>query len=158
MDMNTTVLVDTLRFPECPGWHEGKLWCSDFFARRVIQVDLHGQVQMVAQLEDMPGGLGWTPEGHLLVVAAFARRLLRLEDGGLAEVADLSAVVTTPNNDLVVDGQGRAYIGNMGYVFGQGTPQPGSIVLVTPQGTLPLEMVDKSINPLQIHFKTVFSP
>jgi sugar lactone lactonase YvrE len=101
----------------------------------VIQIDLHGQVQTVAQFEDMPGGLGWTSQGHLLVVAAFARRLLRLEDNGLSEVADLSSVVSAPNNDLVVDGQGRAYIGNMGYVFGRGTPQPGSILLVTPEGS-----------------------
>jgi sugar lactone lactonase YvrE len=135
MDMKTTVLVDTVRFPECPRWHEGKLWCSDFFARRVMSVDLNGNVQMVAQLEDMPGGLGWTPQGSLLVVSAFARRLLRLEDSGLAEVADLSSLVNYPNNDLVVDGQGRAYIGNMGYVFGQGTPQPGPILLVTAEGS-----------------------
>jgi sugar lactone lactonase YvrE len=135
MERKTTVLVDTLRFPECPRWHEGKLWCSDFFARRVIQVDLHGQLQTVAQLEDMPGGLGWTPQGRLLIVAAFTRRLLQLEGDGLGEVADLSSLVSAPNNDLVVDGQGRAYIGNMGYVFGQGTPQPGSILLVTSEGS-----------------------
>lgn len=135
MERKTTVLVDTVRFPECPRWHEGKLWFSDFFARRVMSVDLRGNVQMVAQLEDMPGGLGWTPGGRLLIVSAFARRLLRLEDGALSEVADLSSLVSYPNNDLVVDGQGRAYIGNMGYVFGQGTPQPGSISLVTPEGS-----------------------
>lgn len=135
MDMKTTVLVDTVRFPECPRWHAGKLWFSDFFARRVMSVDLSGNVQMVAQLQDMPGGLSWTPEGRLLVVSAFARRLLRLEDGELVEVADLSSLVSAPNNDLVVDGQGRAYIGNMGYVFGQGTPQPGPILLVNPEGS-----------------------
>jgi sugar lactone lactonase YvrE len=135
METNTTVLVDTIRFPECPRWHEGKLWFSDFFARRVMSVDLGGNVQLVAELQDMPGGLGWTPEGHLLVVSAFARRLLQLEDGGLVEVADLSSLVNAPNNDLVVDGQGRAYIGNMGYVFGRGAPQPGPLVLVTPEGS-----------------------
>ena len=134
METKTTVLVDTVRFPECPRWHDGKLWFSDFFARRVMSVDLNGNVQMVAKLEDMPGGLGWTPEGRLLVVSAFARRLLQLEDGELVEVADLSARVNYPNNDLVVDGQGRAYIGNMGYVFGRGAPQPGPILLVTPEG------------------------
>ena len=135
MDMKTTVLVDTVRFPECPRWHEGKLWFSDFFARRVMSVDLGGNVQVVAELQDMPGGLCWTREGRLLVVSAFARRLLRLEEGGLVEVADLSAVVNAPNNDLVVDGQGRAYIGNMGYVFGRGAPRAGPIVLVTPQSS-----------------------
>jgi sugar lactone lactonase YvrE len=135
MEMKTTVQVDTVRFPECPRWHEGKLWFSDFFARRVMSVDLNGNVQMIAQLEDMPGGLSWTREGRLLVVSAFARRLLRLADGELVEVADLSALVNAPNNDLVVDGRDRAYIGNMGYVFGQGRPQPGPILLVTPEGS-----------------------
>ncbi len=125
MDVNTTVLVDTLRFPECPRWHEGTLWCSDFFARRVMQVDLSGTVQTVAQLADMPCGLGWTPQGRLLVVSAFARR----------EGADLSSLVTYPNNDMVVDELGRAYIGNMGYVLGQGTPSPAPIVLVTAEGS-----------------------
>ncbi len=71
-----------------------------------MSVDLSGNVQMVAQLEDMPGGLGWTPQGHLLVVSAFACRLLRLEDGELVEVVDLSSLVNYPNNDLVVDGPG----------------------------------------------------
>jgi sugar lactone lactonase YvrE len=93
MEMKTTVLVDTVRLPECPRWHEGKLWFSDFFTRRVMSVDLSGNVQMVAQLQDMPGGLGWTAQGHLLVVSAFARRLLRLEDGELVEVVDLSSLV-----------------------------------------------------------------
>ena len=135
MDLKTTVLVDTLRFPECPRWHEGTLWCSDFFTRRVMQVDLHAQVQTVVELADMPCGLGWTPQRRLLVVAAHTRRLLRLEDDGLVEVADLSSLVNAPNNDMVVDGQGRAYIGNMGFVFGQGTPQPAPIMLVTEEGS-----------------------
>jgi sugar lactone lactonase YvrE len=134
MDLKTTVLVDTLRFPECPRWHEGTLWCSDFFVRRVIQVDLHGGEKTVVSLPDMPGGLGWTPQGRLLVVSAFARKLLRLEDSGPVEVADLSSLVTYPNNDMVVDGLGRAYIGNMGFVFGQGTPSPAPMLLVTPEG------------------------
>jgi sugar lactone lactonase YvrE len=102
----------------------------------VVQVDLHGGEKTVATLPDMPGGLGWTPQGRLLVVSAFTRRLLRLEDNGLVEVADLSSLVTYPNNDMVVDGLGRAYIGNMGFVFGQGTPSPAPLMLVTPEGSV----------------------
>jgi sugar lactone lactonase YvrE len=133
--VKTTVLVDTLRLPESPRWHEGTLWCSDLFARRVMQVDLHGGVETMATLSNMPSGLGWTPEGRLLVVSAMDHRLFRLEDDGLVEVADLSSLVNYPNNDMVVDGLGRAYIGNMGYVFGQGTPSPAPIVLVTEEGS-----------------------
>ena len=99
MDMNTTVLVDTLRFPECPRWHEGTLWCSDFFARRVIQVDLHGQVQTVAQLEDMPGGLGWTPQGRLLATfeqegSDVANRALRV-DASFARTQEIQTLFPT---------------------------------------------------------------
>jgi sugar lactone lactonase YvrE len=106
------------------------------FAQRVIQVDLQGGVQTVVELPDTPIGLGWTPEGRLLVVSATAHRLLGVESDGLVEVADLSGLVTYPCNDLVVDRQGRAYIGNIGFDFGdpQAAPIPGPILLVTPEG------------------------
>lgn len=71
----------------------------------------------------------------MLVVSAHARRLVRLEDDGVAEVADLSGLVKYPINDMVVDGLGRAYIGNMGYDFGQAAPSPAPILLVTPEGS-----------------------
>jgi len=137
MEMKTTVLVDNLKFPESPRWHEGKLWCCDFFAQRIVHVDLRGRVETVVELPDTPTSVGWTAEGRLLVVSAFARRLLRLEKDGLVEVADLSELVLYPCNDMVIDGQGRAYIGNMGYDFGnyQAAPKPGPILLVTPEGS-----------------------
>lgn len=134
MATKTTVLVDTLRFPESPRWHAGKLWCCDLFAQRVIHVDLRGKVETVVETEDTPTSLGWTLDGKLLVVSAFARRLLRLEGKELVEVADLSNLAVFPCNDMVVNEQGRIYIGNMGFDFGndEATPQPGPILLVTP--------------------------
>ncbi len=134
----TTVLVDTLRFPESPRWHEGSLWCCDYVMRRVMQVDLESGVgpQTVVELPDLPAALGWTPDGRLLVLSGKNRRLLRLEDDGLVDVANLSGLLSTPFADMVVDASGRAYIGNIGFDFGnpQATPQPGPIVLVTPEG------------------------
>lgn len=136
MEMKTTVLVDDLKFPEGPRWHAGKLWFCDLFARQVVVVDLHGESQTVVELTDTPTATGWTPEGQLLVVSATARRLLRLERGELVEVADMCGLVPYPCNDMVVDGQGRAYIGNLGFDFGdpQAAPNPGTILLVTPEG------------------------
>lgn len=136
MTTKTTILVDSLRFPESPRWYDGKLWCCDLFAQRVVRVDLAGQVETVVELEDTPTSLGWTLAGKLLVVSAFARRLLRQEGNEWVEVADLSNLVEFPCNDMVVDGQGRVYIGNMGFDFGndEATPQPGPILLVTPEG------------------------
>lgn len=136
MEMKTTVLIDSLQFPECPRWHDGELWFSDLFAQRVMRVDLKGNAQTVAEVPDTPTGLGWTPDGRLLIVSATTRRLLRLEANGLIEVADLSSIVSYPCNDLVVDTQGRAYISNIGFDFGnpQVAPQPAPILLVLPEG------------------------
>ena len=138
MEIKTTVLVDNLRFPEGPRWRDGKLWCCDFFTQRIVRVDLHGNVETVVELPDTPTSLDWTPAGQLLVVSAVARRLLRLEKDGLVEIADLSDLVAYPCNDMVVDGHGRAYVGNMGFDFGHpdATPTPGTILLVTPEGSV----------------------
>jgi sugar lactone lactonase YvrE len=134
--MKPIVLVDTLRFPEGPRWHEGKLWCCDYFAQRVINIDLQGNVQAVVSLPDIPSALGWTLEGKLLVVSGTQRKLLKLEESGLEEVADLSDLVSAPCTDMVIDKQGRAYISNMGFDFTnpQDEPKPGPILLVTPEG------------------------
>ena len=50
------------------------------------------------------------------------RRLLRVENGKARVHADLSALATGPCNDMVVDGQGRAYVGNFGYDRHKGEP------------------------------------
>jgi sugar lactone lactonase YvrE len=137
MEMKTTMLVDNVKFPESPRWRDGKLWFSDMFAGLVMCVDLNGDVQTTVELPDIPTGLGWTPEGRLLVVSAQDRRLLRLEDDRLVEVADLSGLVSYPCNDMVVDGQGRAYIGNCGFDLGgeQWAPNLAPILLVTTDGS-----------------------
>lgn len=137
MEMKTTVLADNLQFPESPRWHEGKLWCCDLFAQRVVQVDLHGDVQTVAELPDTPTALGWTPDDQLLIVSANERRLLKLQNASLVEVANLSELVLYPLNDLVIDRQGRAYIGDLGYDFDdyEAEPKPGFILLVMPDGS-----------------------
>jgi sugar lactone lactonase YvrE len=131
METKTTILADNLKFPEGPRWHDGKLWCCDLLAQRVVHVDLQGDVQTVVELPDTPTSLGWTPEGQLLVVS------LSVENGALVEVADLSELVLYPLNDMVIDRKGRAYIGNLGYDFGdyQATPMPAPLLLVTPEGS-----------------------
>ncbi len=136
MEAKTRVLVDGLRFPEGPRWHDGKLWCCDFVLRRVVNVDLQGNVQTVFDLPDMPSALGWTPAGELLVVSARAHKLLTQEGGKLIQIADLSQFGPYPLNEQVVDRQGRSYIRNIGFDFGnpQASPLPGPILLVTPEG------------------------
>src|SRR5215470_3151906 len=128
MQTTTHVLLDGLAFPEGPRWHEGKLWFSDMHAHRVMTVDLDGRAETIVEVSAQPSGLGWLPDGRLLIVSMTDRRLLRLDPTGLTMVADLSDVATYHCNDMVVDVLGRAYIGNFGSDFEAGEP-PRSAVL-----------------------------
>ena len=136
-DLQSTVLVDDLRFPEGPRWHEGRLWVSDQHDRRVIAVTPDGSVETVVEVPAGPSGLGWLPDGRLLVVSMQDRRLLRLDPDGLREVADLTPFAPWHCNDMVVDARGRAYVGNFGFDLDAGVePVTACIVLVEPDGAV----------------------
>lgn len=135
MVLETRVLLDGLVFGEGPRWHDGKLWFSDMHAHRVMTVNLDGKTETVAEVPGQPSGLGWLPDGRLLVVSMTDRRLLRLDPDGLTEAADLRELASYHCNDMVVDRQGRAYIGNFGFdLIAQQPFAPAEIVLVTPDG------------------------
>lgn len=124
-------------FLEGPRWRDGKLWVSDMHDDRVLTVDLAGHSETVVEVPGRPSGLGWLPDGRLLVVSMTDRRLLRLDATGLSVVADLSGVATFHCNDMVVDAHGRAYVGNFGYDFEAGMPQrSAALALVLPDGTV----------------------
>lgn len=134
-ELQSTVLVDDLRFPEGPRWHDGRLWVSDQHDGRVVRVTPDGSVETVVEVPAGPSGLGWLPDGRLLVVSMRDRRLLRLDPDGLAEVADLSPFATWHCNDMVVDAGGRAYVGNFGFDLDAGVdPVTACVVLVEPDG------------------------
>ena len=133
--MDSDILLDGLHFPECPRWHDGRLWFSDMHGHRVMTVDLMGRPAVVAELPTQPAGLGWTPDGRLLTVSMLDRRLLRLDGGRWEEVADLSPLASFHCNDMVVDARGRAYVGTFGFDLHAGAPfAPGEIILVEPNG------------------------
>ncbi len=135
MMLETTVLVEGLVFGEGPRWHDGKLWLSDMLAYRVMTVGLDGKTEVIVEVPGWPSGLGWLPDGRLLVVSMTDRRLLRLDPGGLTEVADLSGLTPYRCNDMVVDKHGRAYIGHFGFdYFGEQPFAPAEIIMVTPDG------------------------
>lgn len=130
-------LAGGFAFLEGPRWHDGKLWVSDMHDDRVLAVDPSGGYDVVVEVPGRPSGLGWLPDGRLLVVSMTDRRLLRLDATGLAEVADLSGVATFHCNDMVVDAAGRAYVGNFGSDFeAGGLPRPAALALVSPDGAV----------------------
>lgn len=133
--LSPTVFLSGLQFPECPRWHDGRLWFSDMRAGRVMVVDRGGRAESVVEVAGDPGGLGFMPNGDLIVVSMRDRRLLRHRDGALLPFADLSAHEPVSNNDMAIDAAGRAYIGGFGFDFGAGQPpQTTNLILVTPAG------------------------
>jgi len=137
MAARPSVLLSGLRFPEGPRWHEGQLWFSDMHAQQVMRVGLDGRAEVVAEVPSDPSGLGWLPDGRLLVASMRDRRLLRLDPEGLVEVADLRGVAPFHCNDMVVDSVGRAYVGNFGFDLHAGeAPAPTALAMVTPEGVV----------------------
>ena len=123
--------------PESPRWHDGRLRVSDWGAGEVIAVGLDGHTEVVAKVESFPMCIDHLPDGRLLIVASTQRRVLRREaDGALVTHADLTGFGEHPWNDIVVDGRGNAYVNNIGFDFPDGEVAPGTIVLVTPDGTI----------------------
>ncbi|MGE6916341.1 SMP-30/gluconolactonase/LRE family protein [Achromobacter kerstersii] len=118
-----SVLASGYTYLEGLRWHEDRLWASDFYTEQVIAVDLAGKVEQICRVPQQPSGLGWLPDGRLLISSMKDRKVLRREtDGTLAVHADLSALTGGPINDMVVDAEGRAYVGNFGFDLMAGEP------------------------------------
>lgn len=130
------ILVDGLMFGEGPRWHDGALWLSDMHAQQVLKVSPDGKVEVIVELaNDQPSGLGWLPNGDLLIVSMTDRRLLRYDGYDLALHADLSELASFTCNDMVVDAHGRAYVGNFGFDLHNRAPQaPAELICVEPNG------------------------
>ena len=131
------LLLGGLAFAESPRWHAGALWFSDFYTQLVHRLDAAGVLHTECEVPGQPSGLGWLPDGRLLVVSMTDRRLLRREpDGRLVQHADLSSLAAFHCNDMVVDAAGRAYVGNFGYdLLARAAPAPAELVLVEPDGS-----------------------
>ncbi|MDQ1431792.1 MAG: hypothetical protein QOF40_2394 [Actinomycetota bacterium] len=149
------VLLRGLDFGEGPRWHDGRLWFSDFFQQCVSSVGTDGVRRIELELDDRPSGLGWLPDGRMLVVAMQSRRVLRCEhDGSVVEHADLSGLATGPCNDMVVAGDGTAYVGNFGFDYTVGEPMCNAVLArVQPDG-----VVDVGADDLQFPNGTVITP
>jgi sugar lactone lactonase YvrE len=149
------VLLDGIGFGEGPRWHDGRLWFSDFHQRSVSSVGDEGDRRIELAIEESPSGLGWLPDGRLLVVAMESRRVIRIErDGAVVTHADLSAIATGNCNDMVVATDGTAYVGNFGFDFTAGEPRrAATLARVDPDGA-----VSAAADGLEFPNGTVITP
>jgi sugar lactone lactonase YvrE len=139
MNHDIATVVSGFSFLEGPRWHEGRLWLSDMYTHQVVSVtEDGGDLRVEAEVPGQPSGLGWLPDGRLLIVSMRDRRLLRREPGGeLTTHADLADRVGGHLNDMIVDGHGRAYVGNFGFDLMGGAPlEPTGLLRVDPDGTI----------------------
>jgi sugar lactone lactonase YvrE len=114
-DRRLETLVGGGAFFECPRWHEGRLWVSDYWRYQVLAIAPEGTTETVAQVPGAPSGLGWLPDGILLVVSMLDTKLLRVENGSTVVHADLSAHSGPQSNDMVIDAAGRAYVSTIDF-------------------------------------------
>lgn len=137
MTVELTVVLDKLSFLEGPRWRDGRLWLSDFYTHQVLSAAADGSdLRVEAEVPTQPSGLGWLPDGRLLIVSMRDGRVLRREvSGELVTHADLSAHTTGPLNDMVVDAAGNAYVGNFGFDLMSGADlSPANLVRIDPDG------------------------
>ena len=131
-----------LRFGESPRWHDGRLWFSDLYERAIFSVGPDAELRREVDVPAQPSGLGWLPDGRLLFVSMTELKVLRREhDGSIVEHGDVSPWSVFMANDMIVSKEGRAYVGNFGYIPGGWDDPPEvvrttSLVRVDPDGSV----------------------
>ena len=129
-------LVSGLSLTECPRWREGRLYFSDFYTQRVLAVGMDGTLETIAEVPGRPSGLGFLPDGRMLIASMRDRKIMRLEhDSSLGVHADLWSLAPWHLNDMVVDHEGRAWVGNFGFdLMGGAKVTTTNLICVDPDG------------------------
>jgi sugar lactone lactonase YvrE len=162
--LKSRILAEGLYFGESPRWHEGRLWFSDFYDHAVRSLDASGVVRTEYQFDDQPSGLGWLPDGRLLVVAMRRMQQLRDDADGVKVHAELAGIAAYHANDMVVDHLGRAYVGNFGFRLDEELVVRGVESVIANHPTAALARVDPdgcaAIAATDLHFPngTVITP
>ena len=142
---NFEIVADGLRMPECPRWHGGRLWFSDIRAHVVCRLD-DDHIAVVHRFpdEEEPAGLGWLPNGNLLVAGMIRRVLYRVSGGHSRVHADLKSLAAHQINDMIVTSDGTAFVTQLGFDLDAPVPnpQPTVVIRVDPDGVVSMAADD----------------
>ena len=135
-EYKTTVFADGFMFLEGPRWYKNQLWVVDMMDLKVLRITNEGKAETVCDVPNRPSGLGFLPDGSPLVSSMTDRKVMRIEGGELTPYADLSSLATGDANDILVDREGRVYVGNFGYdMFGGESPALADLILIDTDGS-----------------------
>ena len=135
--MKLRCILDGGRYFEGPRWHAGRLWFVDCMERTLLSLSPSGEREQHATFDDdTPCGTGILPDGRLVVLTMYRKRLMTYADGRLSLYADLSGIASGTIDDMIIDGLGRAYVGDLGFDMPPPPDRgaPGRIILVMPNG------------------------
>lgn len=134
------IVADGLHMPECPRWHDERVWFSDIRGDTVYRIDDGGHVSPVHRFPDgeEPAGLGWLPNGDLLVAGMANRVIYRVSNGRATVHADVKPLAPHQINDMIVTSAGTAFVTQLGFDLDapQPNPQPTVVIRVHPDGTI----------------------
>lgn len=133
-ELTLSPFLSDLGFAEGPRWHDGALWFSDIVQHRVMQVTPQGELSIVVEIQGEPSGLGWLPDGSLLIVSMEEHNVLRWQNGQLKHYCHTAPISRAKLNDMVVDKHGRAYVSNLGFDYEQEPPRTTNIVFIDEKG------------------------
>ncbi|HWD03616.1 MAG TPA: SMP-30/gluconolactonase/LRE family protein [Amycolatopsis sp.] len=125
------------QFLEALRWHDGALWASDFFSKKVLTFAADGTATTVTEIAGAPSGLGFLADGSTLVVSQADATVQRIApDRTVSTFADFSSIAGGPGNDMLVTAEGHVYVGNFGFAIGAEDPKPTALAHIDPQGNL----------------------
>jgi sugar lactone lactonase YvrE len=135
----TEIVADGLYMPECPRWHDEHLWFSDMRGHTVYRID-DGHVSVVHRFPvgEEPAGLGWLPNGDLLIAGMATRVIYRISGGRAVVHADVKPLAPHQINDMIVISDGTAFVTQLGFDLDapQPNPQPTVVIRVDRHGTV----------------------
>ena len=135
--LKTSVLASGFWRLKAPRWHLGALWVSDVRAGKVFRIDLDGKVTIVADLPGRPFGLGFLPDGSLLVASMTQKLILKFGAEKPAIHADLTDVASGYLRDLAVARDGNAYVTSFDAdASGPDGFASARVLLATPDGNI----------------------